>query len=118
MILSEEEHKLLGELRVRNPLVEKIWNQLKKYEGDEGMEFYASLSERIRDLDKHVKDCDPKEFKRYMLILTNSKKILEGLNQGKKMRDELNNNVEEKTNKKLKAEEVMSFSDLMAETKK
>lgn len=115
MILNELEKIEISRLREDHPVIEKVCAQLEKYEGDQAMQFYASLAEKLMKLDENIKDCSAKEFNRYMMVITQSKKILEGLELGQKLKDKLNGGVEEKVKNKEVQEETMSLSDRMAE---
>jgi hypothetical protein len=115
MILTADEVVVVERLRKENPVIEKLWTELQKYDGNEALKVFASICEKVKNYDENAKTLDAREFKRYMLFITNSKKIQEGIQFGQNIKDKLNGGVEEKVKVKLKQEESMSLSDLMAE---
>ena len=95
MIISEKERKQIIILGEKNPIVQRLYDEVLSYDNDPAKVFYKEIALTIKAISKELKDArEEDEPKLRMLgnkdlfssikdLFTNSEKIFAGLKKGK-----------------------------------
>lgn len=130
MKLSPEEIIEIDQMALLNPLVRRLWDELNKPIVNPADRFYKSLVDATNALSEELDSIhtgtynrykilngESKIYKRVFQLLTSSKKIIEGLNEGANIGKKKDGKIQkENTDKEVKEEESgVSFTDRQAE---
>lgn len=131
MIFTKEEIIKIEEGCKNSPLIKKMWEEINILNQDAGVVFYKSLIDATNALSEELNsihtgkysklrilNSDGKVYKRVYQLLTNSKKIIEGLDRGKELVKPKAIRKVEGEEEEVPSEDSASFTDRMADKNK
>lgn len=129
MAFTEFEILQIQEVCKANPLIAKVWLEFNRKDEDTGRRFQKSLKDAVNALSDEldsihsgkynkfrILNSDSKVYKRVYQLLTNSKKIMDALEQTKMVKSKTSDPVNDQLFEELN-EEAISFTDREANKK-